>query len=203
MAPVLGSLQQIPPLQDNLMAIEPWHLEDMSVMERQRRETNKYLAEHQHDNDLARTAKSLAKRSILEEEDLEWYLEDFLEDYIANNLIKRGTSETHLLSFSYASMTLIVLGNVKDKAKDAADRAKDAVDNAADNAKGFVDDAKSGFKDAADQAKDHAGTVEDKANEVCGHCKDGGSDVGDALEDAKDAIKKTIKEVKDSISRAN
>ena len=77
MAPILGSLQQIPALQDNLIAIEPWHLQDMSVMERQRRETNKFVAEHQHD-DLARTAKSLGKRGILEEEDLEWYVEDLL-----------------------------------------------------------------------------------------------------------------------------
>src|SRR2546423_7211014 len=91
MAPILGSLQQIPALQDNLIAIEPWHLQDMSVMERQRRETNKFVAEHQHD-DLARTAKSLGKRGILEEEDLEWYVEDLLEDYISSHLVKRGTS---------------------------------------------------------------------------------------------------------------
>ena len=194
MAPVLGSLQQIPALQDNLIAIEPWHLEDMSVMERQRREANKFVAEHQHDNDLARTAKSLGKRSILEEEDLEWYGEDLLEDYIATHLVKRGTSPNHLLFISYDSMSDCV-GDVKDKAKDAAEGAKDAVNNAADNTKGYVDDAKSDLKDAAGQGKDNAGKAENKACDVCGPCKDGGNDVGDALKDAQDSTKKTVKEV--------
>lgn len=98
MAPVFGSLQQIPALQDNLIAIEPWHLNDMSVMERHRRETNKYVPEHQHESDVVRTTKSLGKRGILEEEELEWYIEDLLDSYIASHLVKRGRFQNILPS---------------------------------------------------------------------------------------------------------
>src|SRR5579859_248259 len=92
MAPVPATLQDIPPLQNNLAAIEPWHLDEMSILERQRKEINRYIAEQGKLNEEAELAtKSLGKRSVLDEQELEWYFED-LVDEIAGNLVKRGTT---------------------------------------------------------------------------------------------------------------
>jgi hypothetical protein len=90
MAPVLGSLQQIRPLQDNYGSIEPWHLDDMSIVERQERNINNLVVQTNVNDELSKTTKSLGKRSILDEEELEWYNEDSVDEF-ATQIVKRGT----------------------------------------------------------------------------------------------------------------
>jgi gas vesicle protein len=169
MAPVPATVQYTPPLQGNFGAIEPWYLDDMSVLERQGKDFLNNFAEQAEYSKLS-TEAHLGKRSILEEQDLEWYFDDLLDD-LSSKLAKRGNYNPQ---DPLRSRIWQCLGNVKDKVEDAANGAKDAAGNAADKVKDAADDVKSGVKDAADTVKDHAGKVEDKASDVSEHSKDGG-----------------------------
>jgi len=88
MAPVPATVQYTPPLQGNFGAIEPWYLDDMSVLERQGKDFLNNFAEQAEYSKLS-TVAHLGKRSILEEQDLEWYFDDLLDD-LSSKLAKRG-----------------------------------------------------------------------------------------------------------------
>ena len=103
MSPVPDTLQQIPPLQNNVAAIEPWHVDEMSILEKQRKHINQLIAEHANGADESESStKSLGKRDILDEEVLEWYFDD-LADEISEHLVKRGTSS------DFPSITLLMV----------------------------------------------------------------------------------------------
>ena len=64
-------------------------------MGRQAKEMN-HLFTEQNEKLNEQSTKSLGKRSILDEQELEWYFEDFL-DGISSNLVKRGSTQDSLL----------------------------------------------------------------------------------------------------------
>ena len=90
MAPVPATVQYTPPLQGNFGAIEPWYSDDMSVLERH---FNNFAEQAEYSK--LSTEAQLGKRSILEEQDLEWYFDDLLDD-LSSKLAKRGNSEDSL-----------------------------------------------------------------------------------------------------------
>jgi hypothetical protein len=61
----------------------------MSVMGRQAKEMNNLFTEQSQKLN-EQSTKSLGKRSILDEQELEWYFEDLVDD-ISSNLVKRGS----------------------------------------------------------------------------------------------------------------